>query len=93
MIVEKYRVNSSEISLKAVGSEISSVRKKNITRTGVRVYDGKHVGVSGWLGETGEKTAFTRAKAALSGGINYPFRPACEIKDSRGTGKKLFDDA
>jgi PmbA protein len=93
MIVEKYRVNSDEISVKAAGSEISSVRKKNITKTGIRVYDGKHVGVSGWLGEVGEKTALTRAKAALSGGIDYPFTPAAKIKDSRRIGEKLFDDS
>lgn len=55
MVKEKYIVTSREINLSVTNGEISSVIRKNITKSACRVYDNNCIGVAGKLGEADEK--------------------------------------
>lgn len=54
MIKEKYIKNLKEISINIVQSNIKSVRKKDITKTGFRVYDNGFIGIAGAVGKIDE---------------------------------------
>lgn len=51
MVKELYQTILRETSLNVTSGEIDSIRKKSITKSGCRVYDGSYLGVSGVLGE------------------------------------------
>lgn len=76
MITETYTTVSDEVSVRVTASAPESLRSKRIKRTGVRVYDGGRIGVSGYLGEGGHEAALGRAREALSYGIPYPCEPS-----------------
>ena len=60
--------------LNVTSGEIDSIRKKSITKSGCRVYDGSYLGVSGVLGEPTPE-AWTQAEANLSRRIPCPWGP------------------
>ncbi|MDD2332831.1 MAG: metallopeptidase TldD-related protein [Mesotoga sp.] len=72
MTEEKLVVHYIENAVKIVQTRVSSLRKKDVLRTSVRLYDGKTMGVAGSLGECDEKELNTRAKRSLELGIPYP---------------------
>lgn len=53
MIREKYQLVTRETSCSVVQSHITSIRRKNITKTGYRVYKDGRIGVYGQLGSGG----------------------------------------
>lgn len=65
MVKELYQTILRETSLNVTSGEIDSIRKKSITKSGCRVYDGSYLGVSGVLGEPTPE-AWTQAEANLS---------------------------
>ncbi|MEA1884110.1 MAG: metallopeptidase TldD-related protein [Thermotogota bacterium] len=73
MIKEKYTINSEETSLNLVQTQIESVRKKNITKTGFRLYKDNKIGVSGAIGKYNEKEQWEKSEKALSLNIDYPY--------------------
>lgn len=79
MIQEKYINNINEISINVVNSEVESVRKKDITKTGFRVYDKGCIGTSGAIGAYDEKKLIDKAKESLNQNISYAFEP-CKNK-------------
>ncbi|MBN2253694.1 MAG: peptidase U62, partial [Kosmotogaceae bacterium] len=72
MTEEKLVVHYTENAVKIVQTRVSSLRKKDILRTSVRLYDGKSMGVAGSLGECDETELNARAKRSLDLGIPYP---------------------
>lgn len=80
---ELYRQNIQEVSASIVQTEIQAVRSKNITKTGMRVYDGEHIGIAGALGDGEERDLLARAEKSLGRKLPYPFEPA--------TGGKRWD--
>ena len=64
MVKELYQTILRETSLNVTSGEIDSIRKKSITKSGCRVYDGSYLGVSGVLGEPTPE-AWTQAEANL----------------------------
>lgn len=73
MVKELYQTVLRETSLNVTNGEIDSVRKKSITKSGCRVYDGGFLGVAGTLGEpTAESWArrrpIWRARSPAPGG-------------------------
>lgn len=46
MVKELYQTILRETSLNVTSGEIDSIRKKSITKSGCRVYDGSYLGVS-----------------------------------------------
>lgn len=85
MVKELYQIHTQEISLNITNGKIDSVRKKNILRSGCRVYDGGCIGVAGTLGEPTEDT-WQAAQDALSLRIPYPYQPGSNLRRSRSVG-------
>lgn len=73
MIKEKYTDRYQETTLNIVQSRVESVRKKDIVKTGLRLYRDGNIGVSGAIGSYSEAELENRAKEALSLGIPYGF--------------------
>jgi PmbA protein len=72
MIKEKCTDKIKEISINVVQTEIESIRKKDITKTGLRIYKDGYIGVSGGLGKIDEKDMERKAKENLNLHIPYP---------------------
>jgi len=82
MIKEKYTINSEETSLNLVQTQIESVRKKNITKTGFRLYKDKKIGVSGAIGKYDEQEQWEKSEKALSLNIDYPYDVSGNLEKS-----------
>ena len=74
MIKELYRFETTETSLNVTQSEIDSVRRKHIVKSGCRVYDGTSIGIAGTLGEATAET-WRQAEANLERKVPYPYAP------------------
>lgn len=85
MVKELYQIHTQEISLNITNGKIDSVRKKNILRSGCRIYDGGCIGVAGTLGEPTEDT-WQAAREALSLQVPYPYQPGSGLRRSRVIG-------
>lgn len=85
MVKELYQIHTQEISLNITSGKIDSVRKKNILRSGCRVYDGGCIGVAGTLGEPTEDT-WKAAQDALSLQVPYSYQPESNLRRSRSVG-------
>jgi len=75
MIKEIYENKSRETTVDIVQTQIDSVNRKNITRTGIRIYDGKSIGVAGTLGNYDADELEKKAVKALE--LNIPY--ACDV--------------
>lgn len=76
MIKEKYINRVKEISINIVQTEVESVRKKDILKTGLRVYDNGYIGIAGSLGKVDEQDLERKAIDNLSLKIPYPYSPS-----------------
>lgn len=56
MIKELYQIKIKETALNVTQSKIDSIRKKDITKTGCRVYKDGFIGVAGTFGEATDET-------------------------------------
>lgn len=82
MIRELYQVIEREVTLNVNVGRIDSVRKKNIAKSGCRVYDGGFIGTSGCFGEPTEET-WKAAEAALGREVPCPHGPETGKKRTR----------
>lgn len=71
MIKEKIINTNKETSINIIQTKIESIRKRNITTTGYRVYHNNYIGVAGALGSHDEKEFEARAVKALELKIPY----------------------
>lgn len=92
MIKEKYISRVKEISVNIVQTDIDSVRKKDISKTGLRVYDSGCIGVAGGMGKVDEKDLERRAIDNLSLKIPYPCNPSENLKMQADYRKEIFSD-
>lgn len=74
MIRELFQETVRETTLNVTQSKIDSVRKKNITKSGCRIYDGNCIGIEGTLGEPTPET-WKAAENNLDKKIPYPYEP------------------
>ncbi len=88
MMKEKYMINTEELSFNLVQTKLESVRKKNITRNGYRVYQDGLLGVSGALGSGNDEAGFKEAEQNLSLKIEYPFEATKGIVKTRDLTKE-----
>jgi PmbA protein len=79
MIKEKYISNFKEISINILQSNIKSVRKKDITKTGFRVYENGFIGIAGAVGKVDESELEKRAVENLKLEIPYPYEPSANL--------------
>lgn len=84
MIKEKYIVKTKETSINVVQTQVESIRKKDITKTGLRIYKDNLIGVAGAIGSYKEEELEKRAVEGLALNIPYPYKPSeerCEAMD------------
>lgn len=92
MIRELYQTVLQETSLNVTSGEIDALRKKNIVKSGCRVYDRGLVGVAGTLGAPTEET-WAQAEANLSREIPCPWGPETGKVRREHYGKALSPEA
>ncbi len=71
---EIYRQRKNESTLRVVEGKVYSVRQKDITKTGCRIYKDGFMGVAGTLGEATDET-WAEAEKNLGLKVSYPFEP------------------
>lgn len=92
MIVEKYTNRIKETSINIVQTTVESVRKKDITKIGMRVYKDGFIGISGALGNTDDNTLIKVAEEALENKIPYDFEPTANKEEDLDCREDLLDD-
>lgn len=90
MVKELYQIKIKELTLNVTNSEIDSVRKKNLTKSGCRVYDNGCIGIAGTLGEPTQET-WQKAEKALDMAIAYPFEPNKNLVAKRVNGEWMSE--
>lgn len=75
MIKEKYTTNIKETTISVSQSNIQSIRTKDITRTGIRVYKDGFIGIAGAVGKFNEDEVEKEAIENLKLEIPYPYEP------------------
>ena len=90
MIKEKYIKKLEEISINIVQSNIESIRKKNITKTGFRVYENGFIGIAGAVGEVDNLDLEKRAIENLKLKIPYPYEPSTNMVKTVDYRKEIF---
>lgn len=76
MIKENYTRHFQDTTATIVNSRVESIRYKNITKTGIRVYHEGFIGVAGAIGDFNEDQLTREAVDALSQKIEYPAEPS-----------------
>jgi PmbA protein len=79
---EHYSHHVRQTSLNIVQTRVDSIRKKDIVRTGLRVYEDGKIGVAGAIGRYDEQELAQGAVAALALGIPYPYELASARQES-----------
>lgn len=92
MIREKYSTNIKETTLNVVQTEIESVRKKDISKTGLRLYKDGFIGVSGAIGNYDELELQERAEKTLSLKIPYPHAASRDMKEQVSNCPEIIKD-
>lgn len=92
MIKEIYTRTVKQISLNVVDSKLESVRKKNITKTGYRVYDKGYIGVAGGIGTVDLGELEKEAIANLSLKIPYEEEVAKDCDEYMDLREIEFDE-
>lgn len=82
MNTELYTQRTQELSLSVVQTRVDSIRKKDVLRTGLRVYEGGKIGVAGALGGYEKAELTQRAILALGLGIPYPYELTAGRKET-----------
>jgi PmbA protein len=90
---ECYSRHVEELSLNVVQTRLDSIRKKDILRTGLRVYADGKIGVAGAIGAFDEGELTEKAVAALDLGIPYPYDLAAGREETVEPAFDLLDGA
>jgi PmbA protein len=93
MIREKYQKRVKETSINIAQTKVEAVRKKDIVKTGYRVYKDGFIGVSGTIGEHSEDEMLKRAEEALSLQIPYECEATKNHKESLIFDKEIIPEA
>ncbi len=72
---------TEEVSVKVVQTQIDSLKRKNITKTGYRAYDGKFIGIAGALGVHDRAALEAEARSALSLKVPYEYEVSGDMKE------------
>ncbi|WIV12333.1 metallopeptidase TldD-related protein [Proteiniborus sp. MB09-C3] len=92
MIKEKYISNEKEITINIVQTEIKSIRKKDMTKTGLRIYQDGYIGVAGAVGKADEVELEKRAVENLKLQIPYPYEPSSNHAEEVDYRKEVLSD-
>jgi len=92
MIKEKYSIRVKETTLNVVQSKVESIRKKDISKTGLRLYNEGCIGVGGAIGDYDETELEDRAKEALNLRIPYNYPISEDHKEHMDLAKNIIDE-
>ncbi|MDK2951682.1 MAG: PmbA protein [Kosmotogales bacterium] len=92
MIKEKFQTRTIQTAINVVQTEVESIRKKDILKTGMRIYDSEKIGVAGALGKFDEEELTDKAKKALGLDIEYKARPTENIQEEKVISSEIFDE-
>lgn len=92
MIREKYIKNIKEVCINVVQTEIQSIRKKDISKTGLRVYDNGFIGIAGAVGKYDEQDLEKRAIENLKLEIPYPYEPSTDLTKKLDLREEIFSN-
>lgn len=92
MVVEKYSNRIKETSINIVQTSVESIRKKDITKTGMRVYKDGFIGISGSLGNAEDSVLIKEAEEALANKIPYNLEPTANKEEAIDCRRELLDD-
>ncbi|MCL2256355.1 MAG: metallopeptidase TldD-related protein, partial [Firmicutes bacterium] len=68
-------IKKSETKLNIVNNKIEAVFKSTDSKTGLRIYDGEHIGIAGGIGKVDKKKLEEKAKDMLRFKIPYAVEP------------------
>jgi PmbA protein len=83
---EIYSTSTVETSASIARTSVESVRRKDIDRTGLRLYRDGLIGTAGVIGVRDEARLESTASKALEAGIEYGFEPCSDLVVSMSTG-------
>ncbi len=89
---ETVLIQDTETAVKVQNSRIAAVRKKDIAKKAVRVYDKDLIGIGGAVGDIGWNTLEKSAVEDLESGIPYPHGIEGGLRDHRDYRRKSFTD-
>ena len=90
MMKELYRIQTAETSLNVVQGKIDSVRRKQIVKSGCRVYEDGFIGIAGTLGEATEDT-WQQAVENLERKVPYPYAPEQNCRRHEDRAEEILD--
>ncbi len=70
---EYYRTRQLQVSAIVSGSEVGSIRRKDVVKTGLRIFEDGVIGTAGAIGSFDPAGLEGRARDALGCGIEYPW--------------------
>lgn len=82
MVREIIKITTKETTLNVTQSAIDSVRMKNITKSGCRIYKDGYIGIAGTLGDLTDEIVLQAEKNLLRA-IPYPYEPSSNLERIR----------
>ncbi|MGL5674934.1 MAG: metallopeptidase TldD-related protein [Cellulosilyticaceae bacterium] len=92
MIKELYTTRTKQVSLNIVDTKLESVRKKNITKVGYRVYDNGYIGIAGGMGNVDMEKLEEEAISNLELKVPYEEKVTTECTMHRDRREIEFDE-
>ena len=92
MIKELYTTTTKQISLNIVNTKLESVRKKNITKVGYRVYEDGYIGIAGGIGNVDMEKLEQEAISNLDLKVPYEESVSKEMTIHRDRREIEFDE-
>jgi len=90
---ETYSIRRRQMSVSVSQSRIESVRSKDVTWTGLRIYRDGRLGIAGAIGAFDPRRLEERASASLSPGVEYPWEPSKDFVLEREYPAAMIPDA
>ncbi|HOD40128.1 MAG TPA: metallopeptidase TldD-related protein [Candidatus Wallbacteria bacterium] len=82
MIIEKYFIRSKHSIINIENTQVKSLKKKDISKTAIRAYNGKSIGIGSAIGNCDEAKLTAEARKALKKNIPYAFPPSSNRTES-----------
>lgn len=89
---EKYTSRVTETTVSIVQTQVESVKKKDISRTGLRIYKDGAIGVSGAIGRFNEQELEQRALDALGLEIPYAYTLSSDRKQALDLSSQILTE-
>lgn len=93
MIKENLRIKTKEIAFKVQSTSIDAIRKKDITKKGVRVYENGFIGVAGSVGEMDNEVLEKMAIDNLNIEIPYEYNVSSNLSKSLKINQNSVDNS